>query len=781
MSARPTPPTIVPALEQQTNTLRVLIRSLAAALTPDDVAAVILRDVPRVVSAHAAVVGLLRNEYDELDLIRLVGLPDSVAEHFHQLLSDTAVPWSNDDGPAWLEQATAICNRYAEIAELGIPFEQVCGVALRAGDRVIGGLLLLLPAGVVVGLDGLQLVATLAELCGQAMDRAAAYMAERRARNIAERLQQANRFLAEVSATLAGTLDYETTVEQVAALTVPFVADLCLLYGPSSSGAVSLQAVAHAEQQVVRLLRKSADGQQFDLLASRGLPQPVRNGEAVFSNTIDSFDMTWCMSPQTQQLLHDSGAQAIMVVPLAARRSNLGMLVLCMTDSGRRFGFESAALGEDLARRAALAIDNARLHRNSVEAEQRATFLANASDALAASLDHESTLDTLARLSVSFIGDWCIVDVLDDKHAMEQSVTLHSDEGKQALVEELRKNYTPTLDSNRPTAVVMRTGQPLLQPVVDASWLDQNPSVTPRYRQILEQLQLASLMVVPLVARGRMVGVLSIGSTTPGCFDQQHLALAQDLANRSAIAIDNSRLYRAANEAVQMRDVFMSIASHELKTPLTSLLGYVSLIQRRASTSKTMSERDQRAVQVIGEQAQRLNRLVSLLLDISRIQSGQLALDRAVVDVGELARQAVENYATTLKDHTLEIEITDDLLFVHGDHLRIDQILHNMVQNAVKYSPEGGTITISVSGDQHNVIVAVRDSGIGIPKDALPRLFERFYRAPNADPRHISGMGIGLYVVKQIVELHGGDIHVESEVGKGSAFTVTLPRTFIQH
>ncbi|HWQ13648.1 MAG TPA: CHASE domain-containing protein [Roseiflexaceae bacterium] len=231
----------------------------------------------------------------------------------------------------------------------------------------------------------------------------------------------------------------------------------------------------------------------------------------------------------------------------------------------------------------------------------------------------------------------------------------------------------------------------------------------------------------------------------------------------------------AAEAAVRVRDEFLSVAAHELKTPLTALLGNAQLLLRRAAREGGVSERDQRALRVIVEQGQRLNKLVTTLLDHSRIQSGRLTIERAPLDLGELLRRIVDETRPMLAHHTLALDLPAEPLVISGDELRLTQVVHNLIDNAIKYSPEGGPVAVSLRRCDDQAEIQVTDRGMGIPADALANLFQQFYRAPNIDPRSISGMGIGLYVIREIVAQHGGAVDVASVEGEGSTFSVRLP------
>jgi len=233
---------------------------------------------------------------------------------------------------------------------------------------------------------------------------------------------------------------------------------------------------------------------------------------------------------------------------------------------------------------------------------------------------------------------------------------------------------------------------------------------------------------------------------------------------------------RAQIEATErMRDSFLTVLAHELRTPLTSLLGNAELLLRRGQRNGDLSEQGQRNLKVIVNQAARLNDMISLQLDISRLHTGQLRIERAPIDVGAVARQIVEEFLPTLTAHTLTYSGSDTPLLIEGDELRLIQVLQNLVQNAIKYSPAGGTVEVKVERHDKTVRVAVSDTGVGIPQTELSHLFQRFYRASNVDERQISGLGIGLYVVKELVTLHGGTVDVMSEEGYGSTFIITLP------
>ncbi len=412
-------------------------------------------------------------------------------------------------------------------------------------------------------------------------------------------------------------------------------------------------------------------------------------------------------------------------------------------------------------------------------AEARQQFLAEASTLLATSLDYDTTLVNLAQLAVPGIADWCSINLFGSDGTLVRVAGRHVDPVKEAILRDLREQHPPD-----PTKPVLSPNEvpseraTLIAQVTDAhlQGLAQNAEQLHVYRA----MGFRSAMLVPLRMGARPLGIIILATGESGRrYGQDDLTLAEDLAQRAALAIEHARLYREAQAAVQLRDQFLSIAAHELKTPVTSLLGYSQLLQRRLDRERPAHDRDRRAVQVMVEQTERLRALVASLLDVSRLELGQFSLDRQPVDLCPLARRVVDELQATLPStdapHTIEWSCPDAPVIVDGDALRLEQVLQNLLQNAVKYSPKGGPIMLRIVREDSHAILAVSDRGMGIPREAYAQLFQRFYRAPRAAARDISGMGIGLYVVREIVSRHGGTVEVESVEGEGSTFTVRLP------
>jgi signal transduction histidine kinase len=433
-----------------------------------------------------------------------------------------------------------------------------------------------------------------------------------------------------------------------------------------------------------------------------------------------------------------------------------------------------------LAQQCAQALERGRRYAAEREAraaaersQDRLALLADASAVLGASLDYAVTLRRVAALAVPRLADMCRV-VMSGDGVVEQ-VGLAAAPTYLAAAGALLAEYPFDPDDPYGESLVLRTGESLLMPQVDMQSVLAGAR-DERHRHLLQQLDLLAYMIVPLRVRGQTLGAMTFVSTRrERPYGPGDLKLAEDLASRIAIAVDNARLYREAQDAIRLRDVFLSIASHELNTPITALLGFSDILWRQIENDEHMSERERMIAKTINEQAIRLQKLTSMLLDVSRIQTDRLQLEWSQVDLCTLVARAAEQIGSTTERHTIAIDCAPDTS-IEADELRLEQVLFNLIQNAVKYSPAGGEVEVIVRTEPTDVVIAVRDHGVGIPAAELEQLFSRFFRGSNVDYRRISGMGLGLFIVKQIVDLHGGTVDAESREGAGSTFRVRLPR-----
>lgn len=408
-------------------------------------------------------------------------------------------------------------------------------------------------------------------------------------------------------------------------------------------------------------------------------------------------------------------------------------------------------------------------------AEEAERFLAQASTILASTLDYETTIEQITRLAVPTLADWCTLDILEPERSRCVAVA-HVDPAKEALLWKLRRRYPIFLDGPSPGSQVLRSGQSVLYPQLQAGELPRTTQDAEHLRLITALAPVAAI-AVPLNVHGKTIGVMTLASIRPERrLTERDVRLAEELAGRAAIAIENARLYREARQAIQVREEFVSIASHELKTPLTTIKTYAQLLARQVHQSQPDHERLRGYTTRLQEQVDRLERLVADLLDASRIHQGRLVLQREHGDLAGLAQAVLERFAEAPERKACHRLVLDAPQPVAGDWdlSRLDQVLTNLVSNALKYSPEGGEVRVTVLQIDGQALLSVSDQGIGIPPEEQGNLFQSFVRG-DAVRSSVSGTGLGLYITRQIVEQHGGTISVQSEPGRGTCFLVQLP------
>ena len=485
-----------------------------------------------------------------------------------------------------------------------------------------------------------------------------------------------------------------------------------------------------------------------------------------------------------------AGSAARQTVELFARRKDQPAVCVEMTLGG----LESEAsrrpyvlvLVRDITERRQAQEEHIESIRQQVASEQamaahrRLAVLAEASRLLDASLDYEPTLQEVARVAVRTLADWCIVHLLEADGTIRWLALAHGDPAKEAVARELQERYPAT----EGVARVLRTG---VSEVYRSDGSDSDRAARAHdadHLRMLRELDSRAVMIVPLVARGRMLGALSLISTRHGRdYDATDLAIAEELARRCGQAVDNARLHQEAQSAVKARDRFVSIASHELRTPIARVKGYAEMLLAAHQDGDLTSEMLERSLKRIDSGSDRLAALVRDLLDLSKINAGNLPMRLQPVDVTELVREVVSRYQEQLAGSgKLFLEIVGSASGVTGDPDRLEQVLTNLLENAVKYSPEGADLRVRVQPKARGVLVEVQDHGIGLPPAAAERIFEPFSRATNAEERQITGMGLGLYICRNIVEQHRGRIWARSDgEGSGTTISVWLPEPHAAH
>ncbi|HEY7769813.1 ATP-binding protein [Longimicrobium sp.] len=419
--------------------------------------------------------------------------------------------------------------------------------------------------------------------------------------------------------------------------------------------------------------------------------------------------------------------------------------------------------------------------------EEAASLLAEASRALSASLDYATTLRAVAQAAVPALGDWCAVDILANPGAegppeMERVAIFHRDAAKLALAEEFTSLYPTDWSGEQGSAGVLKTGTPVMVPRITDEMLAAGARDA-EHLAMLRLLQFSAFIIVPLVARGRTVGVLTLCMTESGRgYDEADLRVAEDLAHRAAIAVDNARLFRDAERARaeaeaanRAKSEFLAVMSHELRTPLNAIGGYTELLAmgiRGAVTPEQATDLER-----IRRSQQHLLGLINEVLNYAKLETGTVHYDVGDVDApGAVAEvESLVLPQAQSRRHTLVAEC-DAGVVVRADPEKLRQILLNVVSNAVRFTPEGGRITIGArTGGDAVAEITVADTGIGIPEDKLEAIFEPFVQVGRGLNTPGEGTGLGLAISRDLARGMGGDLVARSTPGEGSVFTLTLP------
>jgi PAS domain S-box-containing protein len=418
--------------------------------------------------------------------------------------------------------------------------------------------------------------------------------------------------------------------------------------------------------------------------------------------------------------------------------------------------------------------DNKRAEEERRGSAQRWQFLAQASTALAASLDTDQVLRTIARLSVPALADWCSVDLIEPDGSVRRVAVTHADPTKQDIID-MAATYPPDPEARHPRTAVLRTGRSVLFREVPEEGLTRI-AADEKHLAALRRLAYGSAIIVAVAARGRILGALTFATTSESGrrYGPDDLAFAEDLAHRAALAIDNARLYAEAQEASRLKDEFLATVSHELRTPLASMMNWVALLRQ----GKIGPEQVARGLDVLQRSGESQARLIDDILDVSRIVSGSLRLQPEPVEMADVVRDATETVRPAADAKRVRIDVSCDGggARVVGDPARLQQVVWNLLANSVKFTPEGGHVDVHLSRTPQDVELVVTDDGEGIAPEFLPFVFDRFRQAERVARRRHAGLGLGLAIVKHLVEAHGGQVEAQSEGrGRGATFVVRLP------
>src|SRR5579883_1385325 len=737
-----------------------------------------------------------------------------------------------------------------------------------------------------------ELAQEIANRAGMAIENAQLFRDTERAAERRQRLAERQRFLAEASRLLDSSLEYEVTLQQLADLMVPALADWCSVDVPEKGRFGQSLAIAHADPAKVTLARQLQQRWPADMEADTGLARIMRTGEPQFVPEITQQMMiAGARDEEHLRLISSLGPWCSgMGVPLNARGKTLGVMTLITAESGRRYTEEDLAFAMDVANRAAVAVDNARLYAAEQRARREAERLQALTEKLGQSMTPEIVLDQIAEMAAELLDAPVAGVFLIDQE--RRTFVLSAGRGLD-LSSPLELPHDRSFASH-----IIATGKAEAIGDVAKGPLSALPALVSRE-------PVGSLVVAPIISSAGPLGVVEVYSAQTEAFEQHHADLLAGLAGAAAAVLENARLYRqselalarlqtiveqlpvgivvveaptgmvsltnrqaeqlygrplrdlkvgahdqrqgfhASGEAYALdewplaralnqgevvntelieierpdggrshlsvnaapirdgqgrvvaavavfddvsdeeelrrqKEQFLAAAAHDLKTPLTTIRGMVQLLSRQLGRAEEVQpERLARTIASLNAATSKMNGLIEELLDVSRLEStGTLSLNRDETDLVAVARAVIESYSGGYPEHRLEFETSSEQVIGYWDAARLERAISNLVGNAIKYSPEGGTVWISISQQQadqgEEAVVSVRDEGIGIPSGDLGRIFDRFQRGSNV-PEKLSGSGIGLSYVRQVVLQHEGTIGVQSRPGEGTTFALRLP------
>ncbi|MBN1487264.1 MAG: GAF domain-containing protein [Anaerolineae bacterium] len=602
--------------------------------------------------------------------------------------------------------------------------------------------------------DDLAFLGALADQAVMAIENARLHAhSESRAREL--------RVLYELGQSISSTLDLDTVLNLIVSKVVGLLAvEYGVLWVPEH---IYNQGIL---QEQVNLIPKVAVGQNGQEKTTRQL----RLGEGVAGRVaqghyplIVNSAHSDLFAASTFDEVREGLTHSILAAPLMVQEHLVGVIEVIDRIDGRPFIQEDLKLLVAFAAQAAIAVENAQLFtqidHDLQERVEELMVLQQIDQQLNASLDFEHVIEIALHwaLRITRANTGC-VGMVDPEGGGLLFVAL---EGYPDELEIYRHQPWP-LDKGI-VGRVARTGKPAL--VRDVAQSADYVAVLPK----------ASAQIsVPIFREGNLLGIISLESELLDAFNEQHLQHLLRLAEHVAVAMTNASLYTEVKNANQAKTAFVSMVSHELKGPMTSIRGYADLL--RMGTGGEINAQQQAFLEVIIKNVSYMKTLVYDLLDISRIESGHLHLDMRAVQLQSVLDEVLyaSRHSFETRQQTLHLQIPEQLTAVKADRMRLSQILTNLISNASKYTPEGGEITITAKLQEEFVSCSVRDTGIGISPKDLSRLFQKFFRASNEYVRGVSGTGLGLSITKQLVELQGGKIWVNSELEKGSTFTFTL-------
>ncbi|WP_414519202.1 PAS domain S-box protein [Nostoc sp. PCC 9305] len=592
------------------------------------------------------------------------------------------------------------------------------------------------------------------------------------------RVEATQNFLVEASTLLAASLDYEITLENVANLAVPTLADLCIVdvfeedWSSKQIALFTAAGIAIADPTKLNILDEIRRRYRPKTKAKE-LVRQLRLGISIFYPELSDSNLVE-MSEDNEhlQLLKSLGIRSLMLIPVRSRGQLFGAISFFTAESGRYYQQTDLALAEDIARRAATAIDNARLYQETQRSVNRTVLLQKITAAFSEALTPQQVADVVVNQGIAAL------------EATGGSVVLLT-EGNTTLKVVQAIGYPQTLINTwtsfplaapNQIAETVRTGQPI--------FLENLAAMIARYPNLADVVTVMANNAwasIPLIVEGKVIGALGLSFTTAQIFNEEDRGFMLTLGQQCAQAIARAQLYEAektaraqAETANRIKDEFLAVLSHELRTPLNPILGWAKLLRTRKFDEATKI----RALETIERNAKLQTQLIGDLLDVSRILQGKVRLNLHAVDLKIAIASALETVRLAAEAKSIQIQIilSNDIGKVLGDGDRLQQVMWNLLSNAVKFTPTEGQVEVRLQQVGLDAQIQVIDTGKGINPEFLPYVFDYFRQADAKTTRVFGGLGLGLAIVRHLVELHGGTVQAESlGEGQGATFTVKLP------
>jgi len=566
---------------------------------------------------------------------------------------------------------------------------------------------------------------------------------------------------------VAGSLELGATLKSIVRMAIPRFADIAFIYLLDDAKTLTRHEVAATDPDVEQRVRRMWERYP---LAAAPLYDVIERGQPLLTARVTDEMWRFVAGDAQRQAMKDIGMRTVMTIPLRGGGASFGAMVFART-SERPYEGMDVVVAEELARRAATAIERSRLYNAERTQRERLEHLQALTGALAVAVTTDDVLDALVAEMGGLVGASVIVVMFLDESRGQLCIARSS--GLPPEVEE-RFREIP-VDGEFIAAAAVRTNEPIWLHTYDEI-VARSPLLASGAPRVAE-----AWAAVPLSGADRVIGVATLAFATPQSFPEPLRAFILSIVRQSAQAIERARLFdserrarREAEHASQAKDEFLAILSHELRTPMTTVIGWADLLRLTYDGGDPSIAM---AIESLRAGALTQARLIDDLLDVSRIITGKLQVDKRETNLSDCVVSAAEALRITAETKGVTLRVDGDgEIWMDADPARLRQIVTNLVANAVKFTPRGGEVDVSVQRRGDVADIVVHDTGEGIAPDFLPHVFERFRQASIGDSRLHTGLGLGLSIVHHLVQLHGGSVRAESEgVGRGATFTVTLP------